>query len=1641
MAQKISQQVLDDFMATLATNPNADRKQLMQAFPEFDNDDKLLDAAYDYRETRLQNPMADMQTINSKFPEFFAPEPPAAQPYNPPVAGNEAPTTEAEYQENLRRQDDAQGIKPATDTKQPNAWQTFYKGLGAGVINTANGLLAFLNRANSGQLANDPMTLQMMAKQGKSPEEIAQAADVARARLDKAENERYEAWKKKADQLSAESKPDGGEKTFTDYISEGKIGKALQLGLGTAAESLPYTASALNPVATAAMIMSMSEQNYRQALEDNPDMSDSQRLASAVGNAAIEMAVEHIGNPFKVFKVGKLTSPTATKWIKDVVKQSKDNIYKGILRVLGFGAKEASKEGLEEVITTAGQDLYNTLLDWKDTNGLGLRSQWERAKEVNPNLTAKQFALDKAEGLTNDFIGGALSGMMMSGPSTGVGIVQNAKYYSKTGGSEASRTQAQQQLAVLQQLSEEFGVSQEEVAQAIVDYHAEKELTPDQQAIINRGEEILSAKPEQSKEPAQSTPPTREEIVRQEVTNEVASQTHKNGYVYPVKQPGVNGKAGFIVGDGEVVVDMTNPDKPVITNDDIVTVKYDDGTIEQVSARMLDLVSTPEPADNVIANMVAEQLAAEAQQAAAQQAVEQPLPEGVVEFTNDNETMAVIDNGDGTYQLLNSDGTPDVNSISAEQLAQNGYAMIPREQAPAEPVPQAQEQPAVAQEPQQPEQPVIPNIDTMSAEELGVATVEYMGDKASATAYLEAERDKADAEVRRTSKLKVGRFDGIEDFKRQNDQIQAEKRASIDRYNKLQSAITAVNAYKTEAEQQAEAERKAREAAMREQRRQLAEAEAAGDIEAKWQNTKKTVGFAATKTLPNGQKVNGHYILTEAGDVIPSHDPRQNYADSEGYLMENGQNVNDNNYKDPEVQKIANDIAQNYGGQAVEQMPFLENKAGRVLSGNNRTISGIIAAENNTDQAYLAALAENAQQFGFTPEQLAEYKHPRLQFVVEDELPFTTGTFAMFNQQEKKTKSSVNRAIANSKMVTEAVRDKMLDVMDQYDSLDSFFGSENAAADIVQSLISEGLMTQQEVAGLTESTGTGFKFSQSGREYVTDMLLGTLFDEQTIKMLAGEKTLKQAILRALPSIVANRRLKGYELTDSINNAIQLLYEARKANEGKSTADAFQLYLRQVDAFKGSVMDRYNGFDIILANRMSAGVEQLREILGLYNNSAMNEANGQMGFFEPRTIDDIKQDVYEYYTNQQPELAAALDGAAARGAQPESAVPGGVADASETRQPTAGEQELEANVEAEQLQHSVPQRPNSKQLQGMNYTVAEAEDYIGRIVRNILDENGYEDVEIVGTKVIGSRVNGDAREDSDLDAIVEFKGNAREDSLFNLLHDGSIEIDGVTVDINPITEGKSGTIEQFMRRADEYLAEKAKALAEREEFVSLVNQYLTSISSKETKGVLFDNNSMVSLFRELGFPEEMIQAIEEAQNEGDEVKVRGFNHNGVVFLNVDAISTPEDARINYVHERQHSLTLADPHWVGEVMKATSEEELTDLLNKYTKNHYYDNKKFVEKADEFISYAMEIAYSVANNEELERALKDMGANDALINIIKSINDEQRKDNDLSLARRTPFVDGRNGGDSQQNGGDRGTRAETGLEPEGAGSADSP
>lgn len=63
--------------------------------------------------------------------------------------------------------------------------------------------------------------------------------------------------------------------------------------------------------------------------------------------------------------------------------------------------------------------------------------------------------------------------------------------------------------------------------------------------------------------------------------------------------------------------------------------------------------------------------------------------------------------------------------------------------------------------------------------------------------------------------------------------------------------------------------------------------------------------------------------------------------------------------------------------------------------------------------------------------------------------------------------------------------------------------------------------------------------------------------------------------------------------------------------------------------------------------------------------------------------------------------------------------------------------------------------------------------------------------------------------SDLDVVVDYKGTIREDDFFNILHEERFAIAGIAVDINPITEDKSGPLAEYLESAEQYLKEKAQ----------------------------------------------------------------------------------------------------------------------------------------------------------------------------------------------------------------------------------------
>mgnify|MGYP001036043526 CR=1 FL=1 len=112
------------------------------------------------------------------------------------------------------------------------------------------------------------------------------------------------------------------------------------------------------------------------------------------------------------------------------------------------------------------------------------------------------------------------------------------------------------------------------------------------------------------------------------------------------------------------------------------------------------------------------------------------------------------------------------------------------------------------------------------------------------------------------------------------------------------------------------------------------------------------------------------------------------------------------------------------------------------------------------------------------------------------------------------------------------------------------------------------------------------------------------------------------------------------------------------------------------------------------------------------------------------------------------------------------------------------------------------------------TQDDIEQTVWAYLQSKIDEYGI-DVELVDVVVSGSRCRGLEKAGSDLDVVVEYKGREHEDDLFNAFNEDGLMIGGVKVDINPITEGKTGTLATYLPGVESYLAEKQamqKALA-------------------------------------------------------------------------------------------------------------------------------------------------------------------------------------------------------------------------------------
>ena len=386
-------------------------------------------------------------------------------------------------------------------------------------------------------------------------------------------------------------------------------------------------------------------------------------------------------------------------------------------------------------------------------------------------------------------------------------------------------------------------------------------------------------------------------------------------------------------------------------------------------------------------------------------------------------------------------------------------------------------------------------------------------------------------------------------------------------------------------------------------------------VREKFDGSKKVAGRRGSITLPGGKKIRGTYYYGETSGLTPSHDPFSDFKQNEGFpVNEDGTTANSRSYKDKGARQFTEQIGNNFNGLALKNVPVVQD--GVVLSGNGTTMAKLLAERNGKDGQYREDLNDNIEGFGLTPEKIAEVGDKGIVYFVPDEkFPLSSKTFDMFNKRETKSESNTEQAVAKAKTLTADEVGAIVADIEGNGSLDAFFNNSKAINDLVRTLVDKGIIGQNEVDGFMDGTE---RLSAQGKEYVKNLLLGSVFKPETIRMLGIDGKIKNAAINGIRAIMDNLKLGDYSLRDELDQAVQLLYEARRSK--MSVEDL----LRQNSAFDGNARDRFPMIAQAMAQALEGKTSTFRELMNEYNDIAKNynTSEGTLDFYDKLTPEHL-----------------------------------------------------------------------------------------------------------------------------------------------------------------------------------------------------------------------------------------------------------------------------------------------------------------------------------------------------------------------------------------------------------------------------------
>jgi hypothetical protein len=395
------------------------------------------------------------------------------------------------------------------------------------------------------------------------------------------------------------------------------------------------------------------------------------------------------------------------------------------------------------------------------------------------------------------------------------------------------------------------------------------------------------------------------------------------------------------------------------------------------------------------------------------------------------------------------------------------------------------------------------------------------------------------------------------------------------------------------------------------------------------ETSQEVVGNPWTVTLPDDTEVEGVWKLVDAYSITPSHqgDDMLHFDEVKGFpTNEKGENLNTRDYKNNEnYQEAVRRVANKYNARALLDLnsPIVVSQDGVVISGNNRTMSSRIAAKNGTDGKYIEALKKSASIFGFSPSEVDEFEHPRV--ILEVPISsYTAQEFDRWNKSSLKEESKIDTMAKFSKLENkQEIMDGLADIVENVNQpLNTALDLISVAGKIEELFVTSGVIGQNEIGRYfkdenSSSGGRQVRLTEGGKDLVRNIILGSLFDRETLDNLMNNeyKKITDELLKAAVYLVRGSTYGDYSIIPDLQRAVGWLIDFYKhaAKGTRASAEDFKVAASQ----QGMDFGDYNIDNDVVAQRIAWAIHSgkllsfLQEVAPKLAKQAQNDRDEKL----------------------------------------------------------------------------------------------------------------------------------------------------------------------------------------------------------------------------------------------------------------------------------------------------------------------------------------------------------------------------------------------------------------------------------------------